>query len=104
MPRLAWIRLHRDRLDAAKADYWAISNVPDVISARPLAVELSAWVVAFEDGQQVTEVGPGAEFPDQFDVSFDPIVFADHWFMRQGQSLVDVDRIERVGDSARYTP
>ncbi len=28
-----------------------ITNVPDAISACPLAVELSAWVAAFEDGQ-----------------------------------------------------
>ena len=62
---------------------------------------LSAGVVAFEDGQQVTEVGSGSEFADQLDVSFDPVVFADHWLMRQSQSLIDVDRIGRIGDYAR---
>jgi hypothetical protein len=90
----------QDRLEAVRADYWDELHVPGAIIADPLAVKLSARVVAFKDRQQVTEVGFRSEFADQADISFDPVVFADHRFVRQGQSLVHVDRIERIGDYA----
>src|ERR1019366_10199872 len=61
---------------------------------------LPARVVAFEDGQQVAEVGFGAEFADQGDVGLNPVIFADHRLVGQGESFIYGDRIERGGDHA----
>jgi hypothetical protein len=60
----------------------------------------TAGVVALEDGQQVSEISLSAEFLDQANIGFDPVVLADERLMRQNQSFIDVDRVERIGDHA----
>jgi hypothetical protein len=60
----------------------------------------AAGIVAFEDRQQVAQVGFGAQFFDQAEVRPDPVVFADERPMRQREPLIDVDGIERVGHHA----
>ena len=64
----------------------------------------AAGIVAFEDRQQIVQVGFGAEFVDQADVGPNPVVFADERLMRQRESFIDVDRIERVAPMAATSP
>ena len=47
------------------------------------------------------EVRFRAEFLDQAKVSFHPVVLTDERLMGNGQSLVNVDRVKRIGDHAR---
>src|SRR6266404_701357 len=60
----------------------------------------AAGVVAFEDRQQVAQIGFRTQFFDEADVRPDPVVFADERLMRQREPLIDVDGIERVGHHA----
>ena len=64
----------------------------------------TAGIVAFEDRQQVVQVGFGAEFLDQADVGPNPVAFADERLMRQREPFIDVDRIKRVATMAATSP
>src|SRR6266404_3773026 len=58
-------------------------------------------MATLEDGQQVPKIRFGTEFLDQPNVGFNPVVLTDEWVMRKCQPLVNVDRVERIGDHAR---